>query len=134
MEQRQQEEVRTRLNEMTPSLIEGVLAIFESDPDLVARYGDNLAELVKQEVIRFRELLLGAIMIDYPPVLGKQLKWLVQVASARHYNLDTVHRHIRYYRNRLQKDLPHPYRNQVLNIFDRAVAQMELNSNKQTVS
>src|SRR6476620_3967332 len=98
MEQKRYEAVRARLNEITPLLIQDALQIFQSDPDLVERYTDRLPALVEQEVIRLRELLLGAVLLDYPAALGRQLQWLVPVAASRNYNLQTVQKHLQLWR------------------------------------
>ncbi len=124
MEQAAYNEIMVRLEEMTPSLTQEVLLIFQSDPDLVERFGDGLVGLVDQEVIRLRDLLLGSILLDYPGALGRQLKWLVVVATARNFNLETVRKHLRHWRFRLQTDLPIQYVGPVLAVFDRAVEQM----------
>jgi hypothetical protein len=132
MEQKRYEAVVAKLNEMTPSLVQEVSQIFQSDPDLVERYGNKLPDLAKQEVIRLRELLAGSILLDYPTALGRQLQWLVPVALNRNYSLQTVQKHLQLWRSHLCTDLPSEYGPAVLKIFDQAVQQMQETIEKHT--
>ncbi len=124
VEQNQLNRIKTLLEEMTPSLITEVQAIFEQDPDLVQRYSQTLNNLVEQEVIRFRALLVGSLQFDAPHILGHELHWLEPVVTARKYNLDTVAKFIYHFRARLETDLPQEFRQQVLDCFDRATTEM----------
>jgi len=124
VEQNQLNRINTLLQEMTPSLITEVQAIFEQDPDLVRRYGTTLPNLVEQEVTRFRTLLVGSLQFDAPHILGHELQWLEPVVIVRKYNLDTVAKHIQHFRARLETEMPDDCRPQILDCFDRAVAEM----------
>ena len=132
MDQKRYKAVVAKLNELTPALVQEVTQIFQADPDLVGRYGDKLPDLAKQEVLRLRELLLGAVQLDYPAALGRQLQWLVPVALSRNYNLQTVQKHLQLWRLRLCNDLPPEYGPEVLRIFDEAVQQMQETIDKET--
>ncbi|MEI6043248.1 MAG: hypothetical protein WCS37_02535 [Chloroflexota bacterium] len=120
-EQKRYDEIKAKLFEMTPSLVEDVLAIFRQDQDLVTRFGNDLPRITEQEVSRLRDILLGAIMLNYPQLLGREVKWLLTVATARNFNLETVRSHLRHYRVRLSKDLAPEQSALVLNLFDQAL-------------
>jgi hypothetical protein len=125
MDQKLYEEIVNNLHAMTPSLVQETLLIFQADPDLVRRFDYKLPELAEQEVLRLCEILLGAVLMDYPTALGRQFQWLVQAASVREYNLQTVRRHLRLWHTRLSVDLPPEQATIVVRIFDQAVKQME---------
>lgn len=124
MEPKQFEEVKNKLYEMTPSLVAEVLQIFEADHDLVNRFGNKLPELTEQEVIRLRNVLIGAIMLDHPPLLRREIEWLVQVASVRNFDMNTVQKHLNHLRLRLSRDLPPASTATVLQLYDKATAKI----------
>ncbi len=121
MDQKRHAVVKAKLLEMTPSLVAEVLAIFEADNDLVMRFGNRLPDIVEQEVIRLRDILLGAILLNFPQLLGREINWLTEVAEARNFNLQTVQKHLEHYRFRLSRDLPPEYAEAVVTLFDQAV-------------
>jgi len=124
VQQQEYEVVKASLYEMTPSLVAEVLAIFEADYDLVNRFGNKLPAIAEQEVVRLRNVLLGALLLDHPPLLHREIEWLVRVASVRNFNLQTVRKHLSQWRYRPNRDLPDPYKATVLGIYDQATAQV----------
>jgi phosphoglucomutase len=121
VDQKRHAVIKAKLLEMTPSLVAEVLEIFEADNDLVMRFGNRLPNIVEQEVIRLRDILLGAILLDFPPLLGHEINWLTEVAEARDFNLQTVQKHLEHYRFRLSRDLPPEYADAVVALFDQAI-------------
>jgi hypothetical protein len=124
MEKKQYDEIKVKLFEMTPSLVEETLRIFQEDPDLVQRFEKDLARITEQEVTRLRDIMLGALMLNYPQLLGHEVKWLIEVATVRNFNLETVRIHLKHYRTRLSQDLPSPLATIVLELFDEALGSI----------
>lgn len=124
MQQQEYEAVKAKLYDMTPSLVAEILAIFEADYDLVNRFGNKLPNIAEQEVKRLRDVLLGALLLDHPPLLHREIEWLVRVASVRNFNLQTVRKHLSHWRYRLNLDLPARYKATVLALYDQATAQV----------
>jgi hypothetical protein len=125
MEQKHYETITKRLEEITPALVEEIQQVFEQDPDLVVRYGSGLKRLAEQEVIRLRDYLLGALLLEQPNVLRHQIEWLVQVGTIRNYNMETVQQHLDRFRAHLQQDLSPADRVEILKIFDKAVERIK---------
>ncbi|HEX2912643.1 MAG TPA: hypothetical protein VH186_17695 [Chloroflexia bacterium] len=121
VEQNRYKQIEAEIYSLTPLIVKEVEALFEADPDLQHRFGDTLPRLAHQEVTRLRDLLLGAIRYDYPPILGKQYRWLLSVAEVRDFNLKTVREHVRIFRATLVRCLPPGDLESVLKIFDEAL-------------
>ncbi len=125
MERKEYEAVRAKLNQMTPSLVNEVVALYQQDPLLVERFGNGLTELAQQGVTSLRDVLLGALKFDRPQLLGSQLKWLEQLLASRQISPVTIQNFLEHFRTHLSRDLPSDAVAEVLRVFDQAVAQIK---------
>lgn len=125
MEQKDYNEVSAKLHAMTSSLVDDGVALFEKDPELVARYGNGVRELAQQGVTTLRDVLLGALQFNHPQLLGGELRWLEKLLEARHVKPQTLRNHLHHFRERLIQDLPPEHSTQVLVVFDQALSQVK---------
>jgi len=107
---------------MTPLLIEGFAQLYRQDPALVIYLGDHLKARVEEGIVNLRDILLGTLQFDYPPVLSNDLKWLQGLLEARHVNPQLLPSYLNLFRTYLTNELPPEYVAEVLAVFDQAVA------------
>ncbi|MEI6043249.1 MAG: hypothetical protein WCS37_02540 [Chloroflexota bacterium] len=124
MEKEQFNEVKARLQKMTPLLINGAVEVFENDPELVARFGISLREVAKQSVITLRDVLLGSLQLDHPQLLVGELKWLEHLLQSRQINPQTMHQNFQRFRTNLSMGLSPEDAAVVLSLYDQAVEKL----------
>jgi hypothetical protein len=122
LEQEHYEAVKTKLYKITPSLVDEIVLLYQQDPDLVARLGDRLRVTAEERVVALRDVLLSTLQLDYPPVMSRDLKWLQSLLEARHINPQIVYSYLRIFRTYLINSLPPEYIEEVLSIYDPAIA------------
>ena len=86
--------------------MDDLLASFQTDPTLVARYGNQLRGMAEQGIVSFRDILLGALQFDAPSILDHELDWLDRLLQARQVEGNKVGLFLTTFAHRLETDLP----------------------------
>ncbi len=114
-----------RMKALTPVLVDDVLVSFQSDPVLVARYGDNLRSVAEQGVITFREIVLGALEFDAPSIVTRQLDWLDRLLQARQIESTKVSFFLALFRRRINTDLSQAESVPLLALIEKVQARLK---------
>lgn len=105
MEPSQISRLHDRLYELTPALVDDVLASFQTDARLVERYGLSLRSVAEQGVASFRDVMLGALEFEMPRVVTTELKWLDRLLQARQLDSARISLFLQIFNRRIQTDL-----------------------------
>jgi hypothetical protein len=125
MEREQYDRVKAKIEEITPSLVNGAIEVFEKDPELVARFGSNLREVAEQGIVTLINVLLGSLQLGYPQLLEGEIKWLEHLLQSRQINLQTMYKNLECFRNNLSVNLPPEYSAEVLRLYDAAMSKVK---------
>jgi hypothetical protein len=125
MEREQYNLVKTKIEEMTPSLVEGAVEVFETDPELVARFGSNIREVAQQGIVTLINVLLGSLQLDYPQLLEGEIKWVEHLLQSRQINPQTMYNNLARFRTNLSIGLPTEYSAEVLKLYDEAIGKVK---------
>lgn len=119
------ENLRLKLEALTPVLTKDVLEMMESHPELKARYGAGLFEVASQGTVAFRDVLLGAVEFRHPRLLANEIIWLDKLLTSRQLNHNNVDQFVTVIRTRLETDLPPAQATVLLSILSNAMQEFK---------
>lgn len=127
MDDKQYQHLSNRLHTLTPAMVEDMVAMWQTDPAMITRYGSTLRSMAEQGVISFRDVVLGALQFGVPGIVSHELNWLDRLLQARHIPTDKISTFLQIFRQRLNTDLTDEERAPLLKLLDAVQAQLNKN-------
>jgi hypothetical protein len=125
MEENEYNRLSKLLHDLTPAMIDDLHLSITNEPSIVRRYKpEEMRTFAEEGVVNFRDLLLGALKVNLPSIVNKQLDWLDKMLKARNIETDRVHIFLDLLRNRLNKDTKPEENAPLMQLLDQIESQV----------
>jgi hypothetical protein len=119
MDEKPQEHLARRLNEITPAMVNDLYTSYLNDPQLLEKYGNHsLRSMAEQSMVSFRDIMLGALEFNAPSLVTHELSWLDRLLESRHLDHGRIHLFLEIFRQRVRSDLAPEEYTPVIKLLD----------------